>query len=371
MPITSFYIEGIIVVDNFIPGLKLNELYYKELVAPILKSNFQNLKYSAALIGWGSDVLGFDDAQSTDHNWGLRFQIFLSKKDSEEFSLPIINALDEQLPAEFHGYPTAFEVAVNEDQRGKARSKKHNIDVETIEGFFTRYLDCNPYQEITTADWLTFPEHKLLAVTSGRVFFDGLGELETVRKKFRYYPKDIWLYMLASQWEKIFEEAAFVGRCGHVGDELGSMLIAARQVKNLMRLCFMMERKYAPYSKWFGTAFSQLDCAPKLSSLFREILQASEWNQRQALLANAYEAIAQLHNTLNITVPLKEEASQYYDRPYLVVGDDRYVKELMNAVTSKEVKNIKHNLGSVNQLIDSDDLLNNLSLRKQLRELYE
>src|SRR5215216_3545540 len=166
---------------DFIPALELNELFYNEVVAPVLKLTIQNIQYSAALIGWGSDVLGFDDAQSTDHNWGLRFQLFLSMEDAEKYSMSINNALDEQLPAEFHGHPTAFEIMVNEDQRAKARSMKHNINLETIEGFFAWYLGCNPYEEITVADWLTFPEHKLLAVTSGRVFYDGLGELESIR----------------------------------------------------------------------------------------------------------------------------------------------------------------------------------------------
>jgi hypothetical protein len=357
-------------MTDFIPSLELNELFYNEAVAPILKLNFPSIEYSAALIGWGSDVLGYDDVQSTDHNWGLRFQIFLSKNDHEKYHQLINNALSEQLPATFRGYPVNFEMVVNEDQRDKTDLLKHNIDVETIGGFFTRYLGCDPYDETTVADWLTFSEHKLLAVTSGRVFYDGLGELEPIRQKFRYYPKDVWLYMLAAQWTKIFEEQAFVGRCGYAGDELGSMIIAARQVKNLMSLCFMMERKYAPYSKWFGTAFSRLNCAPTLIPIFKEVLQASEWHPRQLLLANAYEVIAQIHNTLNITIPLDENASQYFDRPYLIVGDERYVKELLNAVTSEEVKNIKHDLGSVNQFMDSDDQLNNLFLCKKLKELY-
>ena len=357
-------------MTDFIPALELNELFYGEVVAPLLRRNFPRLQYSAALIGWGSDVLGFDDVQSTDHNWGLRLQIFLSREDSEKYYLPINNALEEQLPAEFKGYPTGFEIAVNEDQRGKAASPKHNIDVETIEDFFARYLGCDPYEEITAADWLTFPEHKLLAITSGRVFYDGLGELEPIRQKFSYYPKDIWLYILAAQWEKISEEEAFVGRCGSVGDDLGSRLIAARQVKNLMHLCFMMERKYAPYSKWFGTAFSRLDCAPKLGPIFNEVLQASEWNQQQIWLAKAYEVVAQIHNALNITSPVEEKAAQYYNRPFLVMGDHRHIQELMNAVTSQEIKNLEPSLGSVNQLIDSNDKLNNPFLRRKLEELY-
>ena len=198
-------------MNDFITGLKLNELFYNEVIAPLLKLHFPELQYSAALIGWGSDVLGYDDVQSTDHNWGLRLQIFLPKQDYDQYYRLINNAFDEQLPVSFRGYPVAFERVGDEAQRERSGTSKHNISIETIEDFFSRYLGCNPCDEVTTSDWLTFAEHRLLAITSGSVFYDGLGELESIRQKFRYYPRDIWLYMLAAQWNKIFEEQAFVG----------------------------------------------------------------------------------------------------------------------------------------------------------------
>jgi hypothetical protein len=352
---------------DFINGLTLNQLFYEEVVAPILKSHFSDLQYSAALIGWGSDVLGYDDAQSTDHNWGPRFQLFLDKQDEEKYHESIIAVFNEQLPSEFRSYPTAFPIVVN-DVEG---SIKHNIDVETIRDYFGRYLGCDPYGEIQVTDWLTFPEHKLLAVTSGKIFHDGLGELETIRRKFRYYPRDVWIYMLAAQWEKIFEEQVFVGRCGYVGDELGSMVIAARQVRDLMKLCFLMERKYAPYSKWFGTAFGRLDCAGELGPIFRQVLHAEDWRARQESLARAYEIVARMHNALQVTIPVKESTALYHGRPYLVVGDGRQIEELMKALTSAEVRNIKYLVGSLNQFVDANDQLNNLSLCKKLKELYE
>ena len=351
---------------DFINGLALNQLFYEEIVAPILGSHFPELEYSAALIGWGSDVLGYDDLQSTDHNWGPRFQLFLAEQDWEKYRNTIHEALNEDLPPEFRGYPTAYSIVI-EDVTGPVQ---YNIDVETIKRYFGRYLGCDPYREIEAADWLTFAEHKLLAVTSGKVFHDGLNELESIRRNFSYYPKDIWLYMLAAQWGKISEEHAFVGRCGFVGDELGSIVIAARQVKNLMRLCFLLERKYAPYSKWFGTAFNHLACAQELSPVFMQVLRAQEWKARQESLAKAYEIAARMHNSLEITIPLKETAAQYHGRPYVVVGDDRYVEELRKALTSEEVRSIEHNLGSVNQLIDSDEKANDLEVSKRLKTLY-
>jgi hypothetical protein len=357
---------------DFTPGLELNQFFFHEIVAPLLESNFPDMRYSAALIGWGSEVLGFDDSQSTDHNWGLRFQLFLSEQDYENNSDQINEILNEQLPPSFRGHPTNFTIRVNEDQRAKAMTgSTHNIDIETIRGLFIRYLGCDPYSELKVADWLTFSEHKLLTLTSGRVFYDGLGELELIRQKFIYYPRDIWLYMLAAQWEKISEEEAFVGRCGYIGDELGSILIAARQIKNLMKLCFLMERKYAPYSKWFGTAFSRLECAQELAPVFKAVLESKNWNERQQFLARAYEVVARMHNSLQITIPLKEKAAQYKNRPYLVMGDDRHVKEIRKAFSSAEVKSIRHKLGSVNQFVDSTDQLDNHFICQKLKELYE
>jgi hypothetical protein len=292
--------------------------------------------------------------------------LFLDKADIQKYRESIIDMLNKQLPAEFRGVPTVFSIVIND----VVAPPRHNIDVGTISDYFVDYLGCDPYDEIGPIDWLTFSEHKLLTVTSGRVFYDGLEQLEPVRQKFRYYPKDVWLYMLAAQWEKISEEGAFVGRCGYVGDELGPMLIAARQVRNLMRLCFLMECKYAPYSKWFGTAFGRLACAKELSPIFMRVLQAQEWRARQEFLVQAYEIVARMHNALGITMPLKEAAAQYHGRPYLVAGDVRYAQELRKSLTSEEVKNLKQGLGSVNQFVDSNDQLNDLDLQKELKKLY-
>ncbi len=56
----------------FIPGRDLSRLYYQEAVAPILRGGFPHLAHSAALVGYGSDTIGFDDARSRDHMWGAR-----------------------------------------------------------------------------------------------------------------------------------------------------------------------------------------------------------------------------------------------------------------------------------------------------------
>jgi hypothetical protein len=357
-------------MQDFIPGLQLSELFYREAATPILDAFFPQVSYSAALMGWGSEVLGYDDVQSSDHHWGPRFLLFLSPEDRDQYKPAIHETLRQNLPHRFRGYSTSFgepdEVGVRHMSEIDSGPVNHMIHIDTIENFFGWYLGCNPYGPITAADWLSFSEHKLLAVTKGKVFHDGLGELEVIRRQFQYYPRDVWLYQIVAQWIKIFEDREFISRCGHVGDELGSMVIAGTQVKKLMRLCFLMERKYAPYTKWFGTAFSELECASELGPIFRDVLLSSTWKERESNLARAYRVIARMHNALEITRPIAEDVSNYGGRPYLVFEPPNLIHDILISFTDEEVKAIKHGLGSVNQFVDSTDQLSNNSLVQML-----
>jgi hypothetical protein len=361
-------------MQEFIQGLKLSELFYSEAAKPILDAAFPQVSYSAGLMGWGSEVLGYDDVRSSDHHWGPRFFLFLSPSDYKQYKDAIYQTLSQNLPHRFSGYSTNFgapdEAGVRHLSEIDSGPVNHMIHIETIENFFQWYLGCDPYGPVTAADWLSFSEHKLLGVTSGKVFHDGLGELEKMRRKFQYYPRDVWLYQLVAQWIKIFEDREFISRCGDVGDELGSMVIAAHQVKKLMRLCFLMERKYAPYTKWFGTGFSELECASELGPIFRDVLLSSAWKEREQNLARAYRIIARMHNALKITRPILEDVSNYFGRPYLVFESPDLIGDIVNSFTDEEVKAIRHGLGSVNQFVDSTDQLSNNSLVEMLKTVY-
>ncbi|MGH1551225.1 DUF4037 domain-containing protein [Streptomyces sp. L7] len=67
------------------------------------------------------------------------------------------------------------------------------------------------------------------------MFHDGLHQLGPLRHDLRWYPHDVWLHVLAREWQHIAEREAFVGRCGEVGDELGSAMNAAHLTRHLMR----------------------------------------------------------------------------------------------------------------------------------------
>ncbi len=361
-------------MTKFIQGLQLSQQFYEEVVKDLVETEFSGLKYSAALLGHGSEVLGFDNETSMDHHWGPRVMLFLSEKDfvKKEY---ISEFLSRNLPPTFKGYSTHFgapdEFGVQLMSEAKAGEPiNHRIEIYTIKSFFRNDLQIDPDDELTAADWLTLSEQKLRTLRSGRIFHDQLG-LVKYQGKLHYFPRDVWLFMLASQWSKIGQEEPFVGRCGDVGDEIGSKIIAARLTQSIMRLCFLMEKEYAPYSKWFGTAFSRLKCAKELTPILDKALSAKDWKEREIHLSQAYKVISQMHNGLNLTEPLETNVSSFHDRPYLVIHGEIFANELKKLIKDPDIRKITADIGSVNQLTDTVDLLENNSLLKKLKELYD
>jgi len=108
-------------------------------------------------------------------------------------------------------------------------------------------------------------------MVTGEVYHQGTGELATLRKQLDWYSRDIWLYLLASGWQRISQEEQLIPRAAFVGDELGSAFIGSRLVRDIMNVCFLTERKFAPYSKWFGTAFKKLVCGSTLEPILLRV----------------------------------------------------------------------------------------------------
>ena len=78
----------------FVSGLELARDYWFEVVAPMLEPHLAASDRAAALIGEGSDVLGFDTEQSTDHGWGPKVFVFVADdvdRDTRRFLAELID----------------------------------------------------------------------------------------------------------------------------------------------------------------------------------------------------------------------------------------------------------------------------------------
>src|ERR1700730_17414387 len=366
-------------MSDFIPGLRLGRLFYLEAVKPVLEASFPDLQFSAALIGSGSEILGFDTEMSTDHHWGPRVMLFLTEEDYHHHHDAIKEGLRNELPPRFHGYSTNFTLPNPADHNVQRLQEvdcgpiNHRIEIHTIRGFFLGDLNFDIEESIESADWLTFPSQKLRSITAGEVYHDGIG-LQAVRDRFSYYPQDVWLYLLAAGWNRIGQEEHLMGRAGMVADEIGSSIIGSRLVRDVMRLCFLMEKQYAPYAKWFGKAFTQLKCATDLSPILRRVLLAEVWQEREKYLAAAYKYIAEMHNRLGITEALPAGVSSFFGRPFLVIETGGGFADAIRARIAEPVaRRIAAGklIGSIDQISDSTDILSDPRWRMTLRRLYE
>src|SRR5207237_2143306 len=138
------------------------------------------------------------------------------------------------------------------------------------------------------------------------------GELSHLRLLLHWYPDQVWRYLLKAQWRRIGQEEAFPGRCAEVGDELGSRVVAARLVRELMHLAFLIEQEYMPYSKWLGTAFSRLRVAGRLEPVLLDALAAVDWPARERALSAAYEIVAGDFNSLRLSELIPARVSAFY-----------------------------------------------------------
>ena len=353
----------------------MSRLFFRETVEPIITTHFPCLQYAAARLGRGSEVLGLDDEMSRDHDWGPRLTLFLQDEELEEYTSQLDRALRENLPHTFRGYSTHWSLP-NEDHTWELIETmegpiNHRVEITSVRAFILDYLGFDITGELQTADWLTFPQQKLLGITTGEIFHDGI-ELGAVHEYFSWYPHDVWLYLLASVWQRIGQEEHLMGRAGEAGSEIGSSLIAARLVRDTMRLCFLMEKHYAPYAKWFGLAFSQLRCASKLTPILEKVLRARTWQDRDKWLAKTYEVSVKLFNALGVIPAIREQTTSFYKRPFQVIWGEKISDAIMQQIKDPAFKQIARRspIGGIDLFSDNTDLLEEPSFQHILQKLF-
>ncbi|MTI69051.1 MAG: DUF4037 domain-containing protein [Firmicutes bacterium] len=308
--------------DNFIPGLKLNKGFYFDVVKSLFEKTYPNINYAASLIGHCSDVLGFDDYKSTDHVWGPRLQIFLTKKDYKRYHKEIDEFFKYNLPRTYKGFPTNYKAVEGWFNNAYMQYKEeypinHFIEIETVDRFFNRDIEIDLSKDIEFKSWLAYPIQNLLELTSGEVFYDSINELTNARKRLSFFPLEVLLIRIYIIWNSIYEEQAFIGRCRDQGDLIGESIIINRIVNKLMRLCFYYEERYYPYSKWFGVSFKKLKIYDKVKPLINKAIYEKTYKKREEGLNKLYEEIINKHNTLNITEYVEPNIINYYKRGYL------------------------------------------------------
>jgi hypothetical protein len=277
-------------------------------------------------------------------------------------ALLVSRAVDGALPEEFRGWPTRF--------GWDAVPESHHVTVTVLGDWLHDRLGFDPRHRISTESWLVTPQQILLEVTRGAVFHDDSGELTAAREALAWYPDEVWYWLLACQWRRIDEEEPFMGRTAEAGDELGSRVLASRLVRDVIRLCFLQERRYAPYSKWLGSAFRDLEAHETLRGPLLDLLVARDYKTREALHVAVVEALAARHNALGATLPVDESVGLLPRAAYRVLGSGRFVDACLARVSDPWLRSLPLT-GGIDQFVDSTDVLSNTEAFPKVASLFE
>ena len=342
---------------DFVPGQRLSREFYEAVIAPRV-----GVPHAAALLGAGSDVLGYDTERSTDHDWGPRCTLFVSPSAVADVRTRVVAAL----PEHYQGWP----VAIGRD----GHVPKPNVIVASLTSWLSAQLGwpvADPVGGValTATDWLLLPQQRLLEITAGAVFADHDGQLRRLRDRFAWYPDPVWWWLLACQWRRLAQEEPFVSRTAEVGDDLGSRVVCGRLVRECMRLALLIARRYAPYAKWLGTAFARLPDGDGLGNHLRRALAADMVAEREAALGQSYECLAHRFNTLAPSTPLDTSLRDFFDRPARVLGADRFATAALARISDPALAAMPL-VGSVDSMLDSADVLTTPERTAALRPFY-
>lgn len=129
-------------------------------------------------------------------------------------------------------------------------------------------------------------------------------------------------------------------RCSECGDEIGSKLICARIAERLMRVCFLCTNTYAPYSKWFGTAFNHPDIDDVIKCTIKKALSADTPIERKDKLVRAQALVADIHNKSRLTFFVENKIENYFGRDIKVIFADKLVDATVNSLKNTPFKNV-------------------------------
>jgi Domain of unknown function (DUF4037) len=346
-----------------VSGAELSRSFFEHAVRPLLATTHPGLAYAAGLLGTGSDVLGYDDRRSQDHDWGCRLVLLVDAGEGGDPRLVdrVDELLERELPPRFDGRPVRF--STSRDPR-----VRHRVVVTTVPAFVTGVLGVDATGPLDALDWLVLTGQSVLEVTAGPVFHDGPGVLGGIRRRLAWYPHEVWLYVLASGWTRISQEMPLVGRAGEVGDDTGSRVVAARLVRALMHLGFLLDRQWAPYAKWTGVAFGRLRVAARVGPALGAALDARTWPDREAALAEAVAALAEAQSARGLP-SAQEPVVPFHDRPARTVNP-AIVAGLAADLTDPILRRLPVGIGSIEQWADNVDVLGVPHHRAAARATY-
>ena len=243
------------ITSNGIDYIKSEEIDYKnsnskrltgleraEIVAKYT-SEFIKVKYPdlysricLALVGVGSECLGFDDEISEDHDFSSRCQLFLDDSDYKTYKSDLESSL---------------KIFCKDLESLTSNLKDVNIEIMPISNFY-KYYTLFENGPKTESEYRKVPMDLLCVATNGKVFLDNLGKFSEIRNRLlNFYPEDIRLKKIAFQLNKMAQSGQYnYSRMIKRGDTVSANIAQGEFIKHYLEFVHLLNKKYMPFYKW-------------------------------------------------------------------------------------------------------------------------
>ena len=311
-------------------GLELSRAYFEAYGRPMLEAEFPALLpcLAVGLCGSGSECFGFDDEVSQDHDFEPGFIIFLP--DEEKLSRRDAFLLERayaKLPKEFEGFRRASISPVGGARHGVIRTAD----------FFKEKVG-SPDGVLTLSQWMTQPEELLSEAVNGEIFFDNLGEVNSIRSALSAYPRDIMLKKLAGRLLLAAQAGQYnYRRALSHGETAAAQLAAIRFSESAMAAIFLLNGRYMPYYKWSFRALRALTKLSLEAELFEYLITTGNGGDAAEEKADVIESIC--------ADIIEELISQGLTKA--TCGDlEKHAYSVNDAITDPQIRNL-HILAAV------------------------
>ncbi|CAM3087276.1 DUF4037 domain-containing protein [Streptobacillus felis] len=228
--------------------IDISREYTKKYILPKIKEKNEELlsKITIGLIGEGSEVIGYDDEYSKDHDYTFMPLLLLNNEDYEKYSKELEDIL-LSLPQEFLGIKH-----VNNDVIAERRG------VKKIGDYLYKFIG-KEEANLTIEDYRKIPEYALFALTSGEIFYAGNDEFTSIIQTLIYYPNIIRENKIATVCTRIAQSGQYnYLRLMKREDKIAANMAKSVFIENVIHLVYLLNSKYMPFYKWSSRGLKDL-----------------------------------------------------------------------------------------------------------------
>lgn len=259
-------------------ALETAQNYFFQTALPRLEADLPGVMpvIAAGWSGRGSECWGFDDDISHDHDFAIGFALYLTREAEAEHGFAL-GRFYTRLLKEFP--PEQFPASLS----SKLGGSEHGVII--IEDFFERHLGF-PGAPQSVEQWLYTPEYALAEAVNGAIFLDNANVISRIRRAIAEdMPEDVRLKKLAARAVSMAQSGQYnFMRCTKHNEPGAAMLYLSDFVRSGISMVFLLNRTFAPYSKWALRAMKSLLILPELSGEFEHLLAGSEPPEQKAEL---------------------------------------------------------------------------------------